>query len=111
MPPARTGRRRNRKLEYLKCRHCRRDKQKCLPTERRPGQKCGRCQQKGFPCSENETSRTPQSSSSSSASLEEVQMMVEHLNYAHILRSTIHKTKKRISTPRNISKHRHNCRG
>lgn len=45
--------RKKRRLDYLKCDCCRRDKQKCLPSERRwPEEKCNRCLEKGFECSE-----------------------------------------------------------
>ncbi|KAH7312668.1 hypothetical protein B0I35DRAFT_437503 [Stachybotrys elegans] len=40
---------------YYKCEQCRKDKQKCLPAERQPGERCTRCQSKGFDCSENTT--------------------------------------------------------
>ncbi|KAI0594833.1 hypothetical protein F4775DRAFT_572098 [Biscogniauxia sp. FL1348] len=40
---------------YSKCTDCRRDKQKCMPENRQwPGQKCVRCENKGFPCSESQ---------------------------------------------------------
>ncbi|KAI1426130.1 hypothetical protein F5Y12DRAFT_309956 [Xylaria sp. FL1777] len=43
------------RYSYLKCSFCRKDKQKCTPTPRQPGQKCNRCLQKGFACSESKT--------------------------------------------------------
>ncbi|KFY94771.1 hypothetical protein V500_03065 [Pseudogymnoascus sp. VKM F-4518 (FW-2643)] len=44
--------RQKRKLEYVKCDFCRRDKKKCEPSERQwPGEKCQRCDAKGLTCS------------------------------------------------------------
>ncbi|KAI1503328.1 hypothetical protein F5X99DRAFT_375756 [Biscogniauxia marginata] len=50
---------RRSQYSYLKCVDCRRDKQKCVPNDRQwPGQKCRRCQQKGFACSESQKTST-----------------------------------------------------
>ncbi|KFZ01923.1 hypothetical protein V501_09716 [Pseudogymnoascus sp. VKM F-4519 (FW-2642)] len=44
--------RQKRRLEYVKCDFCRRSKKKCEPSERHwPGEKCQRCEAKGFTCS------------------------------------------------------------
>ncbi|OBT97675.2 hypothetical protein VE01_04595 [Pseudogymnoascus verrucosus] len=44
--------RQKRRLEYVKCDFCRRSKKKCEPSERQwPGEKCQRCDAKGFTCS------------------------------------------------------------
>ncbi|ORY18625.1 ankyrin repeat-containing domain protein [Clohesyomyces aquaticus] len=49
--PMRPGRHK-RCLNYLKCYFCRKDKQKCTPTERQwPEQKCHRCLEKSLACS------------------------------------------------------------
>ncbi|KAF2015561.1 ankyrin [Aaosphaeria arxii CBS 175.79] len=40
------------RLHLIKCEECRRDKQKCLPITRKWPEKCERCTQKGFQCSE-----------------------------------------------------------
>ncbi|CAJ2506680.1 Uu.00g078660.m01.CDS01 [Anthostomella pinea] len=44
------------RYSYLKCVRCRRDKKKCEPTGRRAGEKCLRCSEKGFDCSESQKS-------------------------------------------------------
>ncbi|KAL5430791.1 hypothetical protein PMIN06_007862 [Paraphaeosphaeria minitans] len=46
--------RKKRRLEYIKCESCRRDKQKCLPTDRRWPQRCNRCVERDLPCSEGD---------------------------------------------------------
>ncbi|KAF2446425.1 hypothetical protein P171DRAFT_259833 [Karstenula rhodostoma CBS 690.94] len=45
-------RRRKRRLDYIKCESCRKDKQKCLPTHREWPQRCNRCVERSLPCSE-----------------------------------------------------------
>lgn len=48
-----------RRLQYEKCKYCRRDKKKCQPFPREwPGQKCKRCDEGGLLCSANETSKS-----------------------------------------------------
>ncbi|KAI1490144.1 hypothetical protein F5X96DRAFT_679273 [Biscogniauxia mediterranea] len=50
---------RRSRYSYLKCVYCRKDKQKCIPHARQwPGQKCRRCEQKGFACSESQRTNT-----------------------------------------------------
>ncbi|KAJ9621080.1 hypothetical protein H2204_012061 [Knufia peltigerae] len=47
-----------RKLHYLKCHQCRKDRQKCTPTDRCwPSRKCDRCIKFSYPCSPNVTAR------------------------------------------------------
>lgn len=45
------------RLQYEKCKYCRRDKKKCQPYPREWPQKCTRCIEKDLPCSENEISK------------------------------------------------------
>ncbi|KAF1961236.1 ankyrin [Byssothecium circinans] len=45
---------RKRKLAMVKCERCRLDKQKCLPIHRAWPNKCNRCVEKDFPCSEGQ---------------------------------------------------------
>lgn len=66
----------NRKLSYLKCRRCRLDKAKCLPTGRIwPGPRCVRCERFDYSCSKSCTkaeealTSSPAQSSSTSESL------------------------------------------
>ncbi|KAI1123646.1 hypothetical protein F5Y10DRAFT_269861 [Nemania abortiva] len=50
--------RRRPRYSIHKCSQCRKDKQKCEPAQRQwPGQKCHRCQQKDFACSEGLTTK------------------------------------------------------
>ncbi|KAK0658059.1 hypothetical protein B0T16DRAFT_71682 [Cercophora newfieldiana] len=47
-----------RRLNFLKCHQCRRDKQKCMPADREwPGTKCDRCVKYGYTCSANVKAR------------------------------------------------------
>lgn len=48
IPPAR----KKRRLEYIKCDQCRKDKKKCLPVDRQWPEKCQHCIQNEFGCSE-----------------------------------------------------------
>ncbi|OTA99302.1 hypothetical protein M426DRAFT_89415 [Hypoxylon sp. CI-4A] len=41
----------SRKLDFTKCKSCRQDKKKCIPTQRTWPERCQRCIQKGFNCS------------------------------------------------------------
>ncbi|KAI8626043.1 hypothetical protein F5Y19DRAFT_230900 [Xylariaceae sp. FL1651] len=51
------------RYSYHKCSYCRKDKQKCEPAGRQwPGQKCRRCVQKGFGCSEAQTTKSENTS-------------------------------------------------
>ncbi|OAG05413.1 ankyrin [Paraphaeosphaeria sporulosa] len=46
--------RKKRRLDYIKCESCRKDKQKCLPTDRKWPQRCDRCVERHLPCSEGD---------------------------------------------------------